>query len=111
MTKEFSALVDPRTQVAGDLYCAGTETVNDRVCALFLCMQGGVILTKLWIGVDDGILRKKEFLGQRYVFEDVKVNIGLDKQFFRADDLLSTNLPVVSMTELSKLLRRNNRAE
>jgi hypothetical protein len=108
--KEFSALVDPSTQVAGDLYCVGTETVNDRVCALFLYMQGGVILTKLWIGVDDGILRKKEFLRQAYIFADVKVNTGLTREVFGVD-VSSTNLAIVSWDEFIARLRKSDKAD
>jgi len=104
---DFAIVMDVNAHVTREFYCVGTEVVSGRTCALFLCMlPGGGILGKLWVGLEDGILYKKEGRSETCVFQDVKVNTGLDKEFL-GGNIASTNLPVVSLSEVNTLRRKS----
>lgn len=107
-----SDMVDPLGSVNADpsreVYCAGSEAIHDRMCSLFIFeRQGSGYFTKSWIGLEDGILHKKQIANMTFDFLSVKVNAGLDERFLGAN--VTTNTTMISQAELNTILLRHRK--
>jgi hypothetical protein len=105
----FAGVINADIEAWGDIYCAGTDVVHDQTCELFLCLlPGGGILTKLWIGMEDGVVYRTQTGDTTCEFQNVKVNTGIDPRFLGAS-IASNGLPVVAQKDLVGLFRRSTK--
>jgi outer membrane lipoprotein-sorting protein len=79
------------------VYYAGTDTVDGRLTWVFLVVRGGrVVLSKLWIGVDDGFVYREEKRGLTHEFLNVTFNSGLEEGSLRPTIREGQKMPTIS---------------
>jgi hypothetical protein len=78
------------------------STTQNQPCALFIFPLGGIIVKKVWVGSQDGVVHRIDEGGMICDFVDVRLNTGLDGDFLGAD-ITTKDVPVVSESQLRLL--------